>query len=144
MLSPEQVAELPGAIVFDDADEELGAVEDVLPNPGDDEPAWAAVALEDRRVVVPLLGADFDGTEVRVPYGHDLIAEAPGVPEGDTIDPDTQTALYEHYRLTDADFRDDTGPAADRPVAEAPGLGGTPALDTEGDDDVGGLAGGHP
>lgn len=145
MLSPEQAAELTGATVFDNADEELGAVEDVFLNPADDQPAWAAVALEDRRVVVPLLDVDFDGTEIRIPYPFDLIVEAPEAPAAGAVDPDTQAALLEHYGISDADLRDDTGFSADRPVALEPGsvseLAGVPADDG---DDVGDLSGGRP
>jgi len=114
VLSPDQAADLPGVAVLDPADEELGTVDEVFLDAGDDQPQWVAVLMEEGRFVVPLVGAEFDGEGLRVGYPRDLVIEAPEV-GGETIGPDAQTELYAHYGLTDADLRDDTGWASDRP-----------------------------
>ncbi len=114
VLSPDQAADLPGVSVVDPVDEELGTVADVFVNPGDDQPQWVAVAMEEGRFVVPLDGAEFDGEGLRIRYPRELVIEGPEV-AGDALDPDAQAELYAHYGITDADLRDDTGWASDRP-----------------------------
>jgi hypothetical protein len=116
VLSPDQAAELPGVPVLDPVDEELGTVEEVYLDAGDDQPQWVAVAMEEGRAVVPLDGAEFDGEGLRIRYPRELVIEAVDVHvAGAAIDPDAQAALYAHYGITDSDLRDDTGWASDRP-----------------------------
>jgi PRC-barrel domain len=114
MLSPDDVAALEGATVFDPADEEVGTLADLYLDAGDDQPAWASVEREGRRVMVPLDGAERDGDTLRVRYDLAVIAEAPDA-GGEALDPDEQRVLLAHYGLTDADLRDDSGWATDRP-----------------------------
>ncbi len=114
MLSPDQAADLPGVPVLDPVDEELGTVAEVFVDAGDDQPQWVAVAMEEGRFVVPLDGAQFDGEGLRIRYPREIVIEAPEV-ERETLDPDVQAELYAHYGITDADLRDDTGWASDRP-----------------------------
>jgi hypothetical protein len=115
MLSPDDAAALEGATVFDPADEEVGILADLYLDAGDDQPAWASVDREGRRVMVPLDGAERDGETLRVRYDLAVIAEAPEA-GGDALGPDAQRALLAHYGLTDADLRDDSGWATDRPA----------------------------
>jgi hypothetical protein len=130
MLSPDDAAALEGATVFDPADEEVGTLADLYLDAGDNQPAWASVDREGRRVMVPLDGAERDGDTLRVRYDLAVIEEAPDA-GGDALDAGQQHALLAHYGLTDADLRDDSGWATDRPAggtrrqgAEDPRSGG--------------------
>jgi PRC-barrel domain len=115
MLSPADAEALAGATVFDPADEEVGTVAELYLDAGDDQPAWAAVEREGRRMLVPLDGAARDGDTLRVRYDLAVIDEAPEA-RGDALDARAQHALLAHYGLTDADLRDDSGWATDRPA----------------------------
>ena len=101
MLSPDDAAVLPGATVFDPADEEIGTVAEVYPGVGDDHPAWAAVEREGYRVLVPLDGARRDGDALRVRYDRTVVEEAPE-PAGGAPDDDLRHELLAHYGLPDA------------------------------------------
>lgn len=108
MLSPEQADEIKGQALLDHDDNELGPIDEVFLNPGDDTPAWAAVQHEGHRLVVPLDGAQLEEEGVRVRYSADQIAGAPES-DGEALDPDLQDRLYEHYGISDATLRDDDG-----------------------------------
>lgn len=137
MLTPDQAAELPGTPAFDAHGRELGTVEDVFLNTGDDVPAWAVVALAGRRVAIPLDGAGAGEEGLTVRYDRDLVAGAPEA-HGEALDSDQQEALYAHYGISDADLRDDTGYSVERPDAPTQG---SATLPTGGADDA---AQGHP
>lgn len=139
MLTPEEAAELEGATVVDAERQEVGALEEVFLYPGDDQPAFAVVSADDRRVVVPLDGAEIEGDEVRVRYPRALVLRAPA-PAGETLDPALQEDVYAHYGISDAELRDDTGWSTDRPEARREGTSRDPRGAGGADD----AAQGHP
>jgi sporulation protein YlmC with PRC-barrel domain len=112
MLANTSLDQLPGKAVVDGDGTEIGSVDDVFAySASSDAPAWAAVLVEGSRKAVPLVDAELgeDGS-IRVPYKRSLVASGPTV-EGDQLDASAQ--LYEHYGLSDAAVRDDTGNPAD-------------------------------
>jgi len=111
MLDEEHAAELRGQTLLDASEQEIGSIEEVFLLPADDRPAFAAVRMGDRRVVVPLDEADMSEGRVIVRYDRDAIEGAPDA-EGETIDPELETVIYDHYGISDATMRDDTGFAA--------------------------------
>ncbi len=113
MISGDVIEQLPGKPVVDRDGQEVGPVDDVFTFTGaTDAAAWAAVRVGDARRPVPLVDATFADDRVRVPYGRDQIASAPtGEDEGGTLR--TSAELLDHYGISDATIRDDTGnPAA--------------------------------
>ncbi len=108
MISSGQADDLPGSALLDCDEEELGTIEEILLNPGDDTAAWAAVDHDGRRVLVPLDGAEVEEEGVRVRYAAEQVADAPEADAG-ALDPELQERLYEHYGISDETLRDEGG-----------------------------------
>lgn len=108
MLDEDQAGELTGQTLLDAGEQEVGTIEEIFVLPADDQAAFAAVAVGERTVVVPLDAADLGDGQVTVRYDRDVIVDAPDAPGG-TIDPELAEAVYAHYGISDADMRDDTG-----------------------------------
>src|SRR4051794_32385290 len=108
MLDEDQAAELVGQTLLDASEQEGGAIDEIFVLPADDVPAFAAVQVDDRRVVVPLDDADLGEGQVTVRYERSAIEGAPEV-DAETLDPELETLVYEHYGISDATIRDDTG-----------------------------------
>ncbi len=135
MLDPATASGLPGTPLQDATGEVIGDIEEVFLLPADGSPAWARVDAGDRKVAVPLLGAEATAGAVRAAVARDAILEAPA-PRSEGLDEETRQALHAHYGITDADIRDDSGFSADRSGAREPGA--TDAV--QGD----GMVPGHP
>lgn len=119
MLDDAALAGLPGKTVLDDAGEEVGRVDDVFTFTATDVPAWAAVTVEGTRRLMPLAGADLAGDRVRSGLDREVILSAPAAEE-DAVRPSRK--LYEHFGLSDASLRDDTGmPATGAPTPDPGG-----------------------
>ncbi len=119
MLDEDQVAELRGQTLLDVSEQEVGKVEEVFLVPGDDQPAFAAVSLEGRRVIVPLDEADITGGQITVRYDREAIEGAPET-DADALDPGLEQAVFAHYGISDADIRDDSGFSAARESRDQP------------------------
>lgn len=117
MLDPDQLSELEGSPVAATDGEEIGSVAEAFLNAADDRPAWLAVDTGEGRVLAPLDGARLDGETVVVDHPANLILSAPSIPEGGTLAPQQETALYEHYGLHDSALREDTGRSSGLPDA---------------------------
>jgi len=106
MLSQNDLADLPGKAVAGTGGDEIGTIEDVFAYSSTDTPAWAAISIDGALRPLPLVDAELSGEGLTVPYDRDQVAAAP------EADPDALTTsreLYDHYGLTDAELRDDTG-----------------------------------
>jgi hypothetical protein len=125
MLDEDQAAELTGQTLLDEDDGEVGPIEEVYLLPADDRPAFAAVALGDRRVIVPLDDAKLGDGRVTVRYDRATIEGAPEA-DADAIDPDLEEAVYGHYGISDATIRDDTGFSTAAPEAREQGTSRDP------------------
>lgn len=141
MFSEEQAAELVGLTLLDASEQEVGTVEEIFLLPADDQAAFAAVVVDDRRVIVPLDEADLGEGQITARYDLELIAGAPEAVEGeDAVGPELETAVYEHYGISDATLRDDSGFSAAAPTARTQGTSGDPRGDGGADD----ASVGHP
>ena len=109
MISGDVIEQLPGKPVVDRQGQAVGDVDDVFMFTGaSDAAAWAAVSVSGGRRPVPLMDASFDGDRVTVPYTAEQITAAPAdEDEGGALR--TSAELLDHYGISDADIRDDTG-----------------------------------
>ena len=139
MFSEEQAMELRGLTLLDADEQEVGPIEEVFLIPADDQAAFAAVAVGDRRVLVPLDEADLGDGSVTARYDAEVIR---GAPEAglESVDPELGAAVYAHYGISDATLRDDTGFSTAAPSAREQGTSRDPR-DGTGPDDAGV---GHP
>jgi hypothetical protein len=141
MFSEEQAAELRGLTLLDASEQEVGPVDEVFLLPADDQAAFAAVLIEGKRVLVPLDEADLGDGRLVVRYESELIAGAPEAAEGEAaVGPELETAIYEHYGISDATLRDDTGFSSAAPTARTQGSSRDPRGDGGADD----ASVGHP
>ena len=109
MISGDVIEQLPGKPVVDREGQEVGPVDDVFTFTGaTDAAAWAAGTVGDTRRPVPLIDASFTGERVEVPYSRDQISSAP-VDEDEGGSLRTSAELLDHYGISDASIRDDTG-----------------------------------
>ena len=108
MMDEDQAAELRGQTLLDAAEQEVGPIEEVFLLPAVDAPAFVAVQVDDRRVVVPLDEAEFAAWHVTARYDRATIEGAPAA-EAEAVDPDLEQAVYAHYGISDVDLRDDSG-----------------------------------
>ncbi|MBA3744672.1 YsnF/AvaK domain-containing protein [Sporichthya sp.] len=72
---------------------------------------------------VPLELATMDGDCVVVPYGHDLVKDAPRVGAGHALSAAEEDLLYSHYQLTPPDGPDEIAPPV--PEFREPAAAGT-------------------
>src|SRR4051812_20530647 len=110
MLDENQLARLRGATLIA-RDAEAGQIDEVYAHSSDDAPALVAVAAGGRRVLVPLPRpeAEISGDRVTVPFDAEAVTAAPEAAGGDAIADDTFAAVYEHFGISDATMREDTG-----------------------------------
>lgn len=135
MLDEDAIAALQGATIIA-AGQELGEVQEVFTHSWDDRPALVAVTTEGGSVLVPLPDADVDVSETRVqvPYDEATITGAPA-PSGDALTQEDFEAVYDHYGISDADMREDSGAFREESMG-----GGDPRAQDAADDS----AQGHP
>ena len=109
MITGDVIEQLPGKPVVDSQGTEVGPVDDVFTFTGaTDAAAWAAVSVEGGTRPVPLHDATYEGEQVRVPYERSVIASAPN-DQDENGALRTSAELLDHYGISDADIRDDTG-----------------------------------
>ena len=140
MMDEDQAAELRGQILLDAAEQEVGRIEEIFVLPALDAPAFAAVKLDDRSVVVPLDEAEFGDGQVTARYDRAAIEGAPEA-ESEAIDPDLEQAVYAHYGISDVDLRDDSGFPLTEDKRDRPETSGDPRGVGGGADDA---LQGHP
>jgi hypothetical protein len=109
MLDENQLARLRGATHVAGGDE-VGAIDEVYAHSSDDVPAVVAVALPDRRVLVPVPQPEASIAEdrVAVPFDAATVSAAPEA-GADAVADEQLTAVYEHFGISDATMREDTG-----------------------------------
>jgi PRC-barrel domain len=113
MLTEEEAARFEGATLVSADGQEIGEVENLLTHAADNRAAWAVVTVGDRRVVVPLDGAEDHGGKLKVRYEAEQIESASGL-EGEQLQPDEADRLYHHYGIDDSTLRDDSGFATEQ------------------------------
>jgi Domain of unknown function (DUF2382)/PRC-barrel domain len=116
-----------GRTVVDREGDKIGTFDELYLDEAD-RPAWAAVTtglFGMRQTFVPLAEAQDDGDALRVPFGKDMVKDAPQIDPDAQLNPEEEAVLYRHYGLR-AD-RDDAAEdeavreesVRDEPVADA-------------------------
>jgi hypothetical protein len=106
-----------GRTVVDRDGDKIGTFDELYLDESD-RPAWAAVTtglFGMRQTFVPLSEAQADGDVLRVPFGKEMVKDAPRVDPDAQLDPEEEAVLYRHYGLR-AD--PDDAPAEPQPARE--------------------------
>ena len=101
-ISMETSSLLEGTLVRGSDDTKLGTVVAVYYDNDTDRPQWVTVrsGLFGSHVsVVPLLDAEFDGSELRVPYDKEKLRAAPHHNPGGELSPKDEEDLFRYYGL---------------------------------------------
>jgi uncharacterized protein (TIGR02271 family) len=112
-------AQLRGATAYGSDGDKLGKVEEVFLDDATGRPEWAAIKtglFGGNASLVPLQEADFDGSDLRVPYTKDALKSAPSHDVDQPLSVDDEAELYRHYGLAYSDEPSPTG-MAEAPVA---------------------------
>jgi stress response protein YsnF len=128
-LDIETALDWRGRTVVDRDGDKIGKFDELYLDDAD-RPAWAAVTtglFGMRQTFVPLSEARADGDVLQVPFGKDMVKDAPNVDPDTQLSPDEEDLLYRHYGLRggegsetadeDDDGRDDEAPVREEPVA---------------------------
>lgn len=100
---------LVGSTVVGTGGAKLGQVSDVYLDNQTGTPAWVAVTsglFGNHVSLVPLARAEYDGTELSVPYDKDQLKAAPHHDPGQALSETEEADLFEHYGVT---YGRDTG-----------------------------------
>lgn len=135
MITTEQVDHMIGARVYDSAGEKIGSVGQVYLDERDGHPAWVAVRtglFGMNESFVPLdRGARFDGGDLHVSVGKEVVKDAPQVePESGNLSEHSATELYKYYNMPDGKWA--TGRDTQDRQKTLSGNVGTPKVTTTG------------
>src|SRR3954471_8834308 len=100
-LDIETALDWRGRTVVDRDGDKIGTFDELYLD-DDDRPAWGAVTtglFGMRQTFVPLSEAQPDGDVLRVPFGKDMVKDAPNVDPDTQLDPEEEALLYRHYGL---------------------------------------------
>ena len=102
----EDPEKLPGESLHDQQGDKIGKIKEVYGKGGN--AAWVTVevstGLTRRRVAfVPLARMKEEDDELRVPYRAQHVENAPEVETGDTVSPEDERQLQDHYGIGRAD-----------------------------------------
>jgi hypothetical protein len=100
-LDIETALDWRGRTVVDRDGDKIGTFDELYLDE-DDRPAWGAVTtglFGMRQTFVPLGEAQADGDVLRVPFGKDMVKDAPNVDPDTQLDPEEEALLYRHYGL---------------------------------------------
>src|SRR3954468_22495297 len=100
-LDIETALDWRGRKVVDRDGDKIGTFDELYLDESD-RPAWAAVTtglFGMRQTFVPLSEAQADGDVLRVPFGKDMVKDAPNVDPDTQLDPEEEELLYRHYGL---------------------------------------------
>jgi stress response protein YsnF len=114
-ITMQQLSELEGGPVYDEAGDRIGSVEEIFYDPQSREPEWIGIGtgfLGTKRVLVPVEGARAEGDGVYVPHSKDKVKDSPDI-DSDEINHETEDELYAYYALSRARAQ------GDRDAAEA-------------------------
>jgi stress response protein YsnF len=100
-LDIETALDWRGRTVVDRDGDKIGTFDELYLDE-DDRPAWGAVTtglFGMRQTFVPLSEAQPDGDVLRVPFGKDMVKDAPNVDPDTQLGPEEEDLLYRHYGL---------------------------------------------
>ncbi len=130
-LDIETALDWRGRKVVDRDGDKIGTFDELYLDESD-RPAWAAVTtglFGMRQTFVPLSEARADGDVLQVPFGKEVVKDAPNVDPDTQLDPEEEALLYRHYGLRGGD--DDDADEAPAPAAAADEAADAPAADVE-------------
>jgi stress response protein YsnF len=133
-LDIETALDWRGRKVVDRDGDKIGTFDELYLDESD-QPAWAAVTtglFGMRQTFVPLSEARADGDVLQVPFGKEMVKDAPNVDPDTQLDPEEEALLYRHYGLRGDD---------DDGVDEAPAPAAATDADADADDPGGDDAG---
>ena len=89
-----------GKTAVDPQGDKVGTVEQVYVNDTSGQPDWVTLKTgmfgKDR--FAPLYGSSFDGDNLVLPYGKDVVKDSPDVADTDHLDTDESDALFAYYQ----------------------------------------------
>jgi len=96
--SPEQII---GRTAVDSSGSKIGTVRQVYLDDQTGQPDWITVntgLFGTKENFAPLAGASFTGDDVVLPFGKDVVKDAPNVNDSSHLDEDEQASLYSYYQ----------------------------------------------
>src|SRR3954462_11276977 len=102
-LDIETALDWRGRKVVDRDGDKIGTFDELYLDESD-RPAWASVTtwlFGMRQPFVPLSEAGADGDVLQVPFGKEMVKDAPNVDPETRLDPEEEALLYRHYGLGD-------------------------------------------
>ena len=90
-----------GRNAVDPAGHKIGSVAQVYLNDQTGQPDWITVntgLFGTKENFAPLAGSSFNGEDLVLPYGKDVVKDSPDIADGSHLDPDEQQTLYSYYR----------------------------------------------
>ena len=140
-LDIETALDWRGRTVVDRDGDKIGKFDELYLDDADN-PAWAAVTtglFGMRQTFVPLSEARADGDVLQVPFGKDLVKDAPNVDPDTQLSPDEEELLYRHYGVRGGGGEGgdrDTVVEDDAPVVERTADDGAPVAERSAGDEA--------
>lgn len=103
MIGSNDLDRVQGATAYDNSGEKIGKVDQVYLDDQSSEPTWITVntgLFGTSTSFVPLEGAAFDGSDVRLGYDKDRVKDAPRIDVDQHLERDQEEQLYRHYGLS--------------------------------------------
>jgi uncharacterized protein (TIGR02271 family) len=112
MNATEEITQLRGATLVDRDGGKIGSIDEIYADQDTGKPEWMAVRtglFGTRLTFVPLVEAQRDGDQVRVPYDKAQVKDAPNVDPDGELSQDEEANLYSHYGIEYGEARSDSG-----------------------------------
>ena len=104
MIDSEHIDQIEGSTAYDAAGEKVGRVGQLYLDDQSGTPTWVTVAtglFGTAETFVPLEGASFDGTALRLAYSEETVKGAPRLDTDEHLDQAEEAELYRYYGLGD-------------------------------------------
>src|SRR5690348_8234574 len=101
MTSAQTPETYPGKTAVDQEGNKIGSVGQVYLNDETGQPDWITVntgLFGMKENFVPLAGSTFNGDNLVLPFGKDVVKDAPDVADASHLDADEQESLYTYYQ----------------------------------------------
>jgi uncharacterized protein (TIGR02271 family) len=100
MIDINNVNDLIGAAVLDNAGDKIGTVGQVYVNPDTQAPLWITIKtglFGTSESFAPLDDASYDGDAVRVPFQKEFVKDAPRIADDGALSDEEESSLYAYY-----------------------------------------------
>ncbi|MCW2777812.1 MAG: uncharacterized protein JWN17_1537 [Frankiales bacterium] len=112
MITLDQARTLQGKTLHGAGGEKLGTIDTLYADRDGGEPTFATVhtgLFGSKTHFVPLADATLQGDTVTVPYGKDLVGQAPNIDTDADLSPQEEQRLYTHYGIAGGGYAQTTG-----------------------------------